>query len=213
MQDIIQLDSTLSDVTFHEEYTSTSKFLSLVLRHKPEVINLTIDEHGWADVNELLTKMSVKFPTTLEQLQYIVDTDAKQRYSFNHDKTKIRANQGHSFPVDLELVAHEPPKYLFHGTTSKYFDLIRSSGNISKMSRNYVHLTDDVNVAYDVAIRRKHADPIICIIDALAMYNEGFTFYLSANKVWLTDTVPLDYVVAFGVESLDDVEVIHDLYS
>ena len=102
----------------------TSKFIALILRHKPEEIGITLDEHGWANVDDLIAGISKKQPFTMADLEEIVDTDDKGRYSFNEDKTLIRANQGHSIPVDVELETVEPPKYLYHGTGEKYVDSI-----------------------------------------------------------------------------------------
>ena len=102
----------------------TSKFISLILRHKPEAIGITLDEHGWANVNELIAGISKTQPIDMSMLEQIVSEDEKQRYSFNDNKTKIRANQGHSIPVDVELAECEPPEFLYHGTGKKYFDSI-----------------------------------------------------------------------------------------
>ena len=120
--------------------TRTSRFLSMILRHRPEVIGIALDEHGWADVQELLLGMKRTHPIDMDILEEIVRTDNKQRYSFNADKTKIRANQGHSIPVDVELPLVEPPEYLWHGTGEKYVEAIGEQGLIAK-SRLYVHLS------------------------------------------------------------------------
>ena len=101
-------------------FTKESKFLSLVLRHKPQAIGITLDAHGWADVQALISGMSKFLPFNFNMLEEIVRTDAKQRYAFNEDKTQIRANQGHSIAVDLDLEAVEPPEFLWHGTGEKY---------------------------------------------------------------------------------------------
>ena len=100
-----------------------SRYISLILRHKPEAIGITLDKHGWANVNELIKGININ----METLEHIVSTDDKQRYSFNDDKTFIRANQGHSIPVDVELEEIQPPKYLYHGTGKKYKDSIMES--------------------------------------------------------------------------------------
>lgn len=111
---------------------STSKFISLILRHKPEVIGISLDEHGWADVDGLIRGIGRSRPCTMEMLEEIVRTDGKQRYSFNEDKTLIRANQGHSVPVDVELPVMSPPEILYHGTGKKYVDSIEQKGLIPK---------------------------------------------------------------------------------
>lgn len=131
--------------------TDTSRYLSLILRHKPEVIGITLDEHGWANVEELIAGISKTQPLDMELLDKIVQTDNKQRYSFNEDKTLIRANQGHSIPVDVELQRVTPPEILFHGTGEKYTDSIDQIGLIPN-SRLYVHLSGDEATAVTVAV-------------------------------------------------------------
>lgn len=117
----------------------TSKFISLILRHKPDAIGITLDEHGWANVDELIAGIAKQQHFDMAMLEEIVATDEKQRYSFNDDKTLIRANQGHSVPVDVELEQVSPPKHLYHGTGEKYVASIEEQGLIPK-SRLYVHL-------------------------------------------------------------------------
>ncbi len=126
--------------------TRTSCYISLILRHKPETIGITLDEHGWASVDELIAGVSRTHPLTMESLEEIVRTDEKQRYSFNGDKTLIRANQGHSIPVDVELPELEPPAILYHGTGKKYGPSIDRQGLLPK-SRLYVHLSADKDTA------------------------------------------------------------------
>lgn len=99
--------------------TKISRFLSLILRHKPEAINIQLDEHGWANVKDLIEGVSESYDFNMSMLEEIVRTDEKQRYSFNEDKTLIRANQGHSIPVDVELKEAIPPEFLWHGTAKK----------------------------------------------------------------------------------------------
>lgn len=168
-----------------------SKYISLILRHKPEVIGITLDEHGWADVNELIEgiRKSTDFDRTL--LEKIVAEDKKQRYSFNEDKTLIRANQGHSIPVDVELERKDPPAILWHGTGEKYTASIDSKGLIPK-SRLYVHLSSDQDTAKKVGTR--HGKPVIYQVDAESMSRDGYEFFLSANGVWLTKAVPPQYM-------------------
>lgn len=169
----------------------TSKFISLILRHKPEVIGISVDEHGWAKVSELLNGISKKQYIDMEMLEQIVATDNKQRYSFNEDKTLIRANQGHSIKVDVELQEKKPPAILYHGTGEKYVKSIDEQGLISK-SRLYVHLSKDEETAKNVGSR--HGKPVIYKIYASEMYNNGHIFYLSENGVWLTKSVPVKYM-------------------
>ena len=169
-----------------------SKFLSLILRHKPETIGITLDENGWADVAELLRGIKKSHPTfNFETLEKIVRENDKQRFSFNDDKTKIRANQGHSIQVDVELEKKIPPTFLYHGTIERNANSIDAKG-ILKGSRLYVHLSADIETAQKVASRRK-GTPIIYKISALAMHEDGYIFYQSKNGVWLTDFVPPKY--------------------
>ena len=168
-------------------YIKASKFLSLVLRHKPEKIGIQLDPHGWAKVSEILMNMNL----TMEDLEHIVDTDSKQRYSFNDDKTLIRANQGHSIPIDLELKAIEPPETLYHGTVGKFLDSIRREG-LRRQNRQYVHLSKDVETA--LAVGRRRGSPVVLRIASGRMYKDGFVFFLSENGVWLTDEVPSSYI-------------------
>lgn len=176
------------------DLNKTSKFLSLILRHKPEVIGIALDEHGWANVNELITKINdnsdiKEFNRAV--LEYIEKTDNKQRYSFNEDKTLIRANQGHSIPVDVELTEKIPPGILYHGTGKKYVTSIDAQGLIHK-SRLYVHLSSDTATAKAVGMR--HGKPVIYEIDVKGMIEDGYVFYQSANGVWLTKSVPRKYL-------------------
>ena len=127
----------------------------------------------------------------MEQLEEIVRTDDKQRYSFNDDKTKIRANQGHSIPVDVEFVACEPPELLYHGTGEKYYDSIMESGLLPK-SRLYVHLSKDIETAKTVGVR--HGTPVVFTVMSGQMFKDGYLFYCSRNGVWLTKHVPPKYL-------------------
>lgn len=171
----------------------TSKFISLILRHKPETIGISLDEHGWADVQELIQGINASGNHRIDEgmLEEIVRTDEKQRYSFNEDHKLIRANQGHSIPVDVELEEKTPPAVLYHGTGEKYTTSIDAQGLIPK-SRLYVHLSSDVETAKKVGSR--HGKPVIYTVDCSAMAADGYKFYLSANQVWLTKEVPVKYL-------------------
>lgn len=171
--------------------TKVSKYISLILRHKPETIGITLDAHGWANVKDLIKGVNKTYKLDMEMLEEIVATDDKQRYSFNEDKTMIRANQGHSVNVDVELEEVEPPKYLYHGTATKYMDSILKDGLIPK-SRLYVHLSADVETA--ITVGERHGKPIIFRIRSKAMYDQGFKFYKSQNGVWLTKNVPSEFM-------------------
>ena len=171
--------------------TKVSKYISLILRHKPEAAGITLDEHGWADVKELINGISKDYKFNMAILEEIVETDNKQRYSFNDDKTLIRANQGHSIQVDVELEKVEPPKYLWHGTGEKYTESIDNMGLIPK-SRIYVHLSKDKETAVNVG--RRHGQPVIYHVKSEEMFKAGYDFYISKNGVWLTKEVPVQYL-------------------
>lgn len=166
---------------------NVSRYISLILRHKPETIGITLDEHGYANVNELIKGVNIDF-TTLEK---IVKEDSKGRYSFNEDKTKIRANQGHSIDVDVELEVKTPPDILYHGTATKYEENINSIG-LKPKTRLYVHMTEDLEVAKITGMR--HGKLIVYQIDAKKMNDDGILFYKSVNNVWLTKDVETKYL-------------------
>lgn len=168
------------------------KYIALILRHKPEVIGISLDEHGWANVQELIKGIGKKYDFDMQKLEEIVKSDNKQRYSFNENKTLIRANQGHSVPVDVELEKKMPPDVLYHGTAVKYVDAIDEQGLISK-SRLYVHLSADRDTA--TAVGKRHGKPVIYKVLAGKMQKAGYDFFLSANGVWLTKSVPVEYLV------------------
>lgn len=169
-----------------------SKFLSLVLRHRPQRIGLALDKAGWADVPELLTKANAAgVLLTYEQLQQIVAESDKQRFAFNHDGTRIRANQGHSIDVDLGLEPLAPPEIVYHGTAVRFLSSIRQQGLLPRQ-RHHVHLSRDAETA--VRVGQRHGKPVVLVIRAGDMYHDGHLFYRSANGVWLTDHVPPIYI-------------------
>lgn len=169
-----------------------SKFLSLVLRHQPEKIGLTLDEGGWADVDELIIKSQVQqVEIDVEKLHYIVDSNDKQRFSFSPDQKKIRANQGHSISINLGLVAQKPPELLFHGTATRNIDSIRKKG-LLKGERHHVHLSTNQETATKVGMR--YGKPMVLAIQSGQMYKDEFEFFRSENGVWLTDHVPVRYI-------------------
>lgn len=172
--------------------TAISRYISLILRHKPEVIGITLDEHGWADVDALIRGIrKTKEPSfSRELLDEIVRTDSKQRYVYNEDHTLIRASQGHSIPVDVELMQAMPPELLWHGTGEKYTASIEKIGLITK-SRLYVHLSKDMDTA--IAVGKRHGKPVVYQVSAGRMARAGYAFYLSANGVWLTKEVPTEF--------------------
>ncbi|RMZ60768.1 RNA 2'-phosphotransferase [Chryseobacterium nematophagum] len=175
-----------------QEKKKLSKFLSLILRHQPELINLTLDENGWAYIEDLKLKSSHnKMYFTLEELDEVVETNNKKRFIFNEDKTKIRANQGHSIDIDLGLKPQKPPEFLYHGTALHNIDSILEKG-IERRNRQHVHLSPDKETATKVGMR--HGKPIILTIRTGKMFEDGVLFYLSENGVWLTDYVNVQYI-------------------
>ena len=154
--------------------TRLSKFISLILRHKPQVIGKRIDKNGYMPVEDLLDGINAHgYKINMALLEKIVAEDEKQRYSFDKDKVKIRANQGHSIKVDLGLKVIEPPDLLYHGTGKKYLSSILSIGLVK---------------------RTRHGSPVVLIIASGRMQKDGFKFYLSKNGIWLTDNVPVKYI-------------------
>ena len=184
---------------YDQKMKNTSKFISLILRHRPEIIGITLDEHGWAEVDALIDGInrSEAHALDMEGLEEIVRTDEKQRYSFNGDHTLIRANQGHSVPVDVELEERIPPDILWHGTGEKYTSSIDRQGLIPK-SRLYVHLSSDPETA--VTVGSRHGKPVLYKIDCKAMVEDGYRFFLSANHIWLTREVLVRYLQKTGRE-------------
>ena len=164
-----------------------SKHLSLVLRHKPESVGLTLNSAGWASTTALLSAMK----WSMTDLELVVSDNNKKRFEFNSDKTQIRASQGHSVGVDLGYEEKTPPKVLYHGSSGKFYDAIMATG-LQKMQRHHVHLSADTDTALVVARRRNK--PIILKVDAEKMNLDGFVFYLSTNGVWLVDSVPSKYL-------------------
>jgi putative RNA 2'-phosphotransferase len=169
-----------------------SKFLSKHLRHEPQRIGLLLEPGGWVSVDSLLAACAAHdFPITRDELVEVVRNNDKQRFSFDPSDTRIRANQGHSTPVDLQLEPAAPPAILYHGTPSDSAETILRDG-LNKMARHHVHLSATVATAELVGKRRGR--PVVLVINAAAMYRDGFVFYCSANGVWLTDHVPPKYL-------------------
>lgn len=164
-----------------------SKSLSLVLRHRPERVGLTLDEGGWVDVDRLLAAMN----WSRETLDQVVRENDKQRFAFDPSGTKVRASQGHSVPVDLGLENVQPPDVLYHGTPEASIGLILTEG-LNKMRRHAVHLSPDVATARRVGLRRGRC--AVLAIDARRMADDGHAFQRSENGVWLTEFVPPEYI-------------------
>jgi len=165
----------------------TSKFLSLVLRHKPEEIGITLDDQGWARIDEVLEGMCIDRDT----LQVVVEINSKQRFEFSSDEKHIRARQGHSVDVDLGYQPVEPPMYLFHGTTVRFYDDIMREG-LKSMDRHAVHLSENRENAASVG--QRHGKVVVLKIRAKELSATGTKFFLTENHVWLTDEVPPEYI-------------------
>ncbi|MBW4569466.1 MAG: RNA 2'-phosphotransferase [Tolypothrix carrinoi HA7290-LM1] len=169
-----------------------SKYLSKHLRHQPERIGITLSPGGWVAVNKLLAACKkYQFPISRDELDLVVEYNDKQRFSFDSTGTLIRANQGHSVEVDLQLEAVVPPDVLYHGTGHKAVESILQTG-LCKMSRHHVHLSADIVTA--TAVGARHGKPIVFAVNTRAMYQAGYEFYCSDNNVWLVDNVPREYL-------------------
>ncbi|MCE9547194.1 MAG: RNA 2'-phosphotransferase [Planctomycetia bacterium] len=175
-----------------EQTKKTSKFLSLVLRHQPETIGIELDDAGWVAVDQLLAALKRHGrPLTREALELVVKNNDKQRFAFSDDGTQIRASQGHSVEVELGYEPCTPPEILFHGTPRQFVDPIRREG-LRKMQRHHVHLHEEVGTATAVGNRRGKA--VLLKVRALQMHQTGHAFFVTANRVWLTDRVPSEFI-------------------
>jgi putative RNA 2'-phosphotransferase len=174
------------------DVTSTSKFLSLVLRHKPDTVGVVLDEAGWIDVDVLLAACG-KHGKRIDRamLDRVVATSDKKRFAFSDDGRRIRANQGHSVEVELGHAPAEPPTVLYHGTPEKSVEAIRREG-LLKMQRHHVHLSEHAEQTLAVGARRGR--PVLLTIRAEAMRRAGHTFYKTPNEVWLVDAVPAEFI-------------------
>lgn len=170
---------------------SASRFLSLVLRHRPDLIGLSLDDAGWAEIDALVALSQSHRPLTRALIETVVATSDKQRFAISADGLRIRANQGHSIAVDLALDVVAPPVHLYHGTAARFVEAIRREG-LSRRRRHHVHLSADVQTATRVGARR--GKPVVLVIRAAAMAAAGHVFHRSANGVWLTDAVPAAFI-------------------
>lgn len=167
---------------------ATSKFLSLVLRHQPEVVGIALDSSGWVDVEELLAACAKHGRRiTPEQLRHVVESSDKKRFAFSEDGKRIRASQGHSVEVELGYEPAEPPEILFHGTAERFLDSIRTQG-LTRQARHHVHLSETAQTA--TAVGHRHGKPVVLRIKSGEMHRRGVEFFRSANGVWLVDAVP-----------------------
>ena len=171
---------------------SVSKFLSLVLRHEPQRIGITLDEAGWTDVDGLLAAAARHGnPFTREELLHVVATNDKKRFALSDDGTRIRASQGHSVSVELGYEPSEPPEKLYHGTATRFVESIRGEG-LRPGERQHVHLSTTPEIATGVG--QRHGKPVVLTVRAGAMHRAGYAFYVSANGVWLTPSVPVEFL-------------------
>jgi putative RNA 2'-phosphotransferase len=187
------MEKKLVENKLNANLTRISKFLSLVLRHAPETIHVNVDKNGWLDIQQLIDN-SNKYKNlglTIDIIKKVVENNDKQRFIISDDGKRIRANQGHSITVDLELESKTPPDVLYHGTAIRFLDSIRREG-LKPMKRQYVHLSRTEEMA--ITVGRRHGKPVILYIDAKAMHEEGYKFYFSENKIWLVDKVPVKYI-------------------
>jgi putative RNA 2'-phosphotransferase len=173
-----------------------SKFLSLVLRHEPHAIGITLDREGWVGVDELLAKAAAKGTAmTRAELDHVVTTNEKKRFTFSSDGARIRAAQGHSVSVELGLTPKVPPALLFHGTAEKSLAAIMAEG-LQPRARRHVHLSGDEATA--VAVGKRHGKPVVLSVAAGTMHGDGTQFWQADNGVWLTDAVPPRYLTRVG---------------
>ncbi len=178
----------------HLEFIESSKFMSYILRHKPETFNLKLDKDGWLKIEDLVKASEQhNFNLTKDKINYIVNKCQKKRFQISEDQNLIRAVQGHSTSqVDIKFISDfDLPDIVFHGTTTEYLPFIKKEG-LKKMNRQYVHLSFDEKTALKVG--KRHGEPVILKIDAQKMKEEGFIFYLSENNVILTDNVPISFI-------------------
>jgi putative RNA 2'-phosphotransferase len=176
----------------HKKLVTVSKYLAKYLRHAPHKIGLTLQPGGWVPVVDLLhAARNHGFFISYDDLIECVKTNDKQRFAFNESGDLIRANQGHSVKVDLQLEERDPPETLYHGTVEWFMASILKDGLV-RGERHHVHLSKDLETATKVGARR--GKPVILKIDFGKMHRDGFKFYLSLNGVWLTDAVPTGYL-------------------
>ena len=174
------------------ELISTSRFISLVLRHRPQMIGLALDEAGWADVDELIAKSAARGRgITRQMIATIMREGDKQRFALSEDGKRIRANHGHSINIDLGLAPTQPPAVLYHGTAATFLASIRQHGLVAKQ-RQYVHLSADKETALLVGAR--HGEQVVLEVNAARMWLAGILFYTSASGIWLVEGVAAEYL-------------------
>ena len=189
------------------DYIEKSKYLSYILRHRPDALGLKLTKDGWLDIAQFIEacqKKNISF--SQEDIRYIVENNNKNRFAYSDDGLRIRASQGHSVKnVKIPMASKIPPPVLYHGTTTRFLNSILKKGLLPK-TRHHVHLSKDIKTALSVGGR--HGDPELLQINAADMYASGnHTFYLSENNVWLTDTVPVKYLTHIRIENEPDTSV------
>ena len=177
-----------------EYLTTISKYISMLLRHKPESGNLILDEHGWVETEKLIEAVSLQHPLDKETLEEIVSSDSKSRYEFSDDHSMIRARHGHSVPVVLDIDPTIPPDVLYHGTSEDVKNIILSDG-LKPMVRRYVHLSSDPDTARSVG--KRHGRAVVLEIDAGRLSKKGEKFYQTAGGIWLVASVPPEFICEF----------------
>ncbi|OOE77140.1 RNA 2'-phosphotransferase [Salinivibrio sp. ML290] len=187
-------------MTSTKQLNRISKFLSLILRHNPEAIGIKLDSNGWANIEEIITKTNKirhnEFRTLHSSLiKEVVRKNDKKRFSVSTDEKYIRANQGHSLHVDLQLQPTSPPEVLYHGTASRFLTSITKHG-LKPQQRQHVHLSTDVDAA--IAVGQRYGKPIVLRVKAQLMSKQGFEFYQAKNNVWLTNSVPEKFISIFS---------------
>jgi putative RNA 2'-phosphotransferase len=174
------------------DLSRASRYIAWALRHAPDKANLAIDRKGWASLDDLIRSLHRHgFNVTKDMVRQIVADDPKRRYELSSDERRIRANYGHSIEVALTVPPEEPPSVLYHGTARHILPKIKETGLLPQ-GRQYVHLSDDVASAISVGSR--HGRPVVISVNAKAMYDDGLVFYPAGKHVWLTATVPTNYL-------------------
>ena len=174
-----------------ERESSAGRLLSKILRHEPALAGIRLDRYGWANVGELIKGIQKMEPFSRKQLEEIVQNDEKERYSFDSSRTKVRANYGHSIPVEPITAPQAPPEFLWHGSAVKFKASIKREG-LRPKTREYVHLSSDLETAQ--AVGERHGAPVIYQVMSGQMFRDGFLFYPLPRGMWMTKTVPLKYL-------------------
>lgn len=168
-----------------------SKYLSFILRHQPDSIGLELSDEGWASIKELIGKTR-KYKLTRELINTVVETNDKKRFLISEDGERIKANQGHSIEVKLELEPVTPPAVLLHGTAERFLESILKEG-LTKQKRHHVHMSETQKTAMSVGTR--YGKPVLLKVDSKQMHKDGFEFFKTENEVWLVYKVPIKYLM------------------